>query len=72
MRRHFSLDSWAPKETSAGLANLTPQGFKLIPQPRQGETGGGLANMVVDHLNVTRCKMSQFSSFEAMCYKITS
>ena len=60
------------KETSAGLSDLTPQGFKLIRQPRQGKTGGGVAIMVADHLNATRCKMSQFLSFEAMCCKITS
>ena len=62
----------SPKETSAGLADLTPRGFKLIHQPRQGKTGGGVAIMVADHLNVTKCKMSQFSSFEVMCCKITS
>ena len=56
----------SPKETSAGLADLTPQGFKLIHQPRQGRTGGGVAIMVADHLNVTRCKMSQLLSFEAV------
>ena len=66
-------ETWlSPKETSAGLADLTPQGFKLIHQPRQGETCGGVAIMVADHFNVTRCKMSQFSSFETMCCKITS
>ena len=31
-----------------------------------------MAIMLADHLNVTRCKISQFSSFEAMCCKITS
>ena len=65
-------ETWLlPKETSAGLADLTPQGFKLIYQPRQGKTGGGVAIMVAKHLKVTRCKMSQFVSFEAMCCKIT-
>ena len=34
-------ETWlSPKETSAGLADLTPQGFKLIHQPSQGKTGG--------------------------------
>ena len=48
-------ETWlSPKETSAGLADLAPQGFKLIHQPRQGKTGGGVAMMVADHLNVTR------------------
>ena len=48
-------ETWlSPKETSAGLADLAPQGFKLIHQPRQGKTGGGVAIMVADHLNVTR------------------
>ena len=64
-------ETWLlPKETSAGLADLTPQGFKLIHQPCQGKTGGGVAIMVAEHLKVTRCKMSQFVSFEAMCCKI--
>ena len=31
-----------------------------------------MAIMVADHLNVTRCKISQFSRFEAMCCKIIS
>ena len=63
-------ETWlTPKETSA---DLTPQGFKLFHQPRQGKTGGGVAIMVADHLNVTRCKISQFSNFEVMCCKITS
>ena len=66
-------ETWlSPKETSAGLADLTPKGFKLFHQPRKGKTGGGVAIMVADHLNVTRCKMSEFGSFEAMCCKITS
>ena len=63
-------ETWlSPKESSPGLADLR---FKLIHQPRQGKTSGGVAIMVVDQLNVTRCEISQLSCFEAMCCKITS
>ena len=51
-------ETWlTPKETSA---DLTPQGFKLFHQPRQGETGGGVAIMVADHLMLQGAKYRNF------------
>ena len=48
-------ETWlTPKEISAGLADLTLQGFKLIHQPRQSKTGGGVAVTVRDRLNVIK------------------
>ena len=66
-------ETWlTPTEILAGLADLTLQGFKFIHQRRQSKTGGGVAVIVRDRLNVTRCNISQFSDFEAMCCKITA
>ena len=56
--------------TSAGLSDLTPKEFKLFFIRIMG--GGGLVIMVAGHMTVKRCKMSQFSSFDAMCCKILS
>ena len=45
------------KETSASLANITPQGSSLIHEPRRGKHGGGVAIMTNNKFDVSPCKI---------------
>ena len=40
-------------ETSAALADITPQGYSLIHEPRQGKQGGGVAIMTNNKFDVS-------------------
>ena len=57
------------KETSASLADVTPNGFKLVQNPRKGR-GGGVAIMVNELFNLTPCDIPTYTSFEAVACKI--
>ena len=41
------------KETSAALVDITPQGYNLIHEPRQGKQGGGVAIMTNNKFDVS-------------------
>ena len=52
------------KETSAALADITPQGYSLIHEPRRGKQGGGgVAIMPNNKFDVSPCKTPQYTSF---------
>ena len=51
------------KETSAALADITPQGYSLIHEPRRGKQGGGVAIMTNNKFDVSPCKIPQYTNF---------
>ena len=59
-------------ETSAALADMTPQGYSLIHEPRRGKQGGGVAIMTNNKFDVSPCKIPQYTSFEAVGCKISA
>ena len=60
------------KETSAALADITPQGYSLIHKPRRGKQGGGVAIMTNNKFDVSSCKTLQYTSFESVGCKISA
>ena len=49
------------KETWAALADITPQGYSLIHEPRRGKQGGGVAIMTNNKFDVG-AYLAQFHS----------
>ena len=65
-------ETWlSTKETSASLADVTPNGFKLVQNPRKGR-GGGVAIMVNELFNLTPCDITNYTSFEEVACKIAT
>ena len=65
-------ETWlSTNETSASLADVTPNGFKLVHKPRKGR-GGGVAIMVNELFNSTPCDIPTYTSFEAVACKIAT
>ena len=60
------------KETSTALADITPQGYSLIHEPRRGKQGGGVAIMTNNKFDVSPCKIPQYTSFESVGCKISA
>ena len=54
------------KETSAALADITPQGYNLIHEPRRGKQGGGVEIMTNNQFDVSRCKIPMYISIESV------
>ena len=60
-------------ETSAALADITPQGYSLIHKPRRGKQGGGgVAIMTNNKFDVSPCKIPQYTNFESVGCKISA
>ena len=60
------------KDKSAALADITPQGYSLIHEPRRGKQDGGVAIMTNNKFDVSPCKIPQYTSFESVGCKITA
>ena len=58
-------------QTSASLAKVTPNGFKLVQNPRK-ERGRGVAIMVNELLNLTPCDIPTYTSFDTVACKIAT
>ena len=64
-------ETWlSTKETSASLADVTPNGFKLVQNPRKGR--GGVAIMVTELFNLTPCDIPTYTNFEAVACEIAT
>lgn len=66
-------ETWLTKrETTAGLADITPAGFFLYHKPRAGrKKGGGVALLVSSHLKFSEISIPMQKSFEAICGKVS-
>lgn len=56
------------KETSAGLADTTPNGYKLVHKSSQSR-GGSVAIMASDTLKMTTCSTPEYSSLSRFVAK---
>jgi exonuclease III len=64
-------ETWlTTRETTAGLAEMTPPGFSLFQIPRAGRRGSGVGLLVSSTLKFTPITLPPQSSFEAISGKI--
>jgi hypothetical protein len=65
-------ETWlTSKETTAGLADITPSGYSFHQAPRRGKTGGGVGLFVSPAFKFLPITLPKQASFEAICGKIT-
>ena len=65
-------ETWlSTKKTSASLADVTPNGFKLVENQRKGR-GGGVAIMVTELFNLTSCDIPTYTNFKAVACEIAT
>ena len=65
-------ETWLSDDTLPAVLNsLTPPGYSLIHSPRLHGLGGGLALLFRSHLKFQTISLPLFSSFEALCVRLT-
>ena len=65
-------ETWLSSDTPPSILNsFTPPGFSLIHQPRLSGLGGGVAFVFRSSLKSTRIPLPSFSSFEALCLRLS-
>jgi hypothetical protein len=65
-------ETWlSPDSSPSTLNSLTPANFSLIHTPRLHKVGGGLACIYRSDLKISKLALSDFTSFESQCFRIS-
>src|SRR5207244_8768092 len=65
-------ETWLPCDPLPAVLNsLTPPGYSIINSPRSQGKGGGLALIFKSCLKIKTVSIPLFSSFEALCVRLT-
>ena len=62
----FITEAWMKLNNTSKVAEIKDLGYNVIFQSRKGKRGGGVCVLYKDHVNIKKCNITKYNTFEVL------